>query len=65
MADTDEHADHSPAGWYADPSGEPGALRYWSGKDWTEHRHEIPDRNPLAPKHTHRSRLPRPPRRRR
>jgi len=65
VADSDDHPDHSPAGWYADPSGEPGELRYWSGRDWTEHRHRIPGRNPLAPRHARGSRLPRPPRRRR
>jgi heat shock protein HtpX len=37
------------AGWYADPSGEPGLLRYWDGRGWTDHRHAIPDHNPLAP----------------
>jgi hypothetical protein len=23
-----------PAGWYADPSGEPGKQRYWDGQRW-------------------------------
>ena len=25
------------AGWYADPSGQPG-HRYWNGEQWTDHR---------------------------
>jgi len=37
------------AGWYADPEGQPGMLRYWSGTEWTSHRHEIPDHNRMAP----------------
>lgn len=27
----------TPAGWYADPSGDPGWLRWWDGGTWTEH----------------------------
>lgn len=26
-----------PAGWYPDPNGDGGALRYWDGSGWTEH----------------------------
>ena len=26
-----------PAGWYADPDGQPG-RRWWDGERWTEHR---------------------------
>jgi membrane protease YdiL (CAAX protease family) len=26
-----------PAGWYPDPSGSPGAYRFWDGAAWTEH----------------------------
>jgi hypothetical protein len=25
-------------GWYEDPSGAPGSLRYWDGSSWTGHR---------------------------
>jgi hypothetical protein len=25
-------------GWYPDPSGQPGAVRYWDGQRWTEYR---------------------------
>lgn len=25
-----------PAGWYADPQGSPGALRWWDGDTWTD-----------------------------
>jgi hypothetical protein len=31
----------TPAGWYADPSGE-DQLRYWSGSFWTEHTADRP-----------------------
>ncbi|MDE0776623.1 MAG: DUF2510 domain-containing protein, partial [Nocardioides sp.] len=24
------------AGWYPDPSGQPGAFRYWDGDVWSE-----------------------------
>lgn len=27
------------AGWYPDPSGSPGAYRFWDGAAWTEHTH--------------------------
>jgi len=40
---------HPPSGWYAEPSGAPGVLRYWDGSAWTDHRHEIPGRNRLRP----------------
>ncbi len=26
------------AGWYADPDGSPGSLRYWDGHAWTQRR---------------------------
>jgi hypothetical protein len=28
---------NTPAGWHSDPEN-PGQLRYWDGKQWTEHR---------------------------
>ena len=28
-----------PPGWYPDPQGPPGQIRYWDGVRWTEHRH--------------------------
>jgi Protein of unknown function (DUF2510) len=34
----DEAPPPMPAGWYSDPEGE--GLRYWDGKNWTEHRAE-------------------------
>ena len=48
-----------PAGWFPDPSGAPGLLRYWDGARWTEHLHQqqlvpiaygptTPDGEPLA-----------------
>jgi heat shock protein HtpX len=63
VAPVDEDPEHAPAGWYHDPDADDGALRYWDGRRWTDHRHEIPDHNPIAPEGTRRSRLPRPPRR--
>jgi Protein of unknown function (DUF2510) len=26
-----------PSGWYPDPSGPPGQLKYWDGEQWTSH----------------------------
>ena len=43
------------AGWYADPSAEPGYLRYWDGAQWTDHRHRIPQHNSLTPADARRS----------
>ena len=62
VAADDDNPDHAPAGWYADPSEEPGLLRYWDGSDWTDHQHRIPDHNARAPRNSERSGLPRPPR---
>lgn len=31
---------NAPAGWYPDPSGLPGLLRYWEGTRWTDHVHQ-------------------------
>jgi len=49
IAHSDADPTHQPAGWYAEPSGEAGVLRYWDGSTWTSHRHDIPDRNQLRP----------------
>jgi micrococcal nuclease len=35
-------ARRAPAGWYQDPHGPKGRLRYWDGERWTEHRHSPP-----------------------
>ncbi len=48
IADSDDDPDHAVAGWYADPSGKPATLRYWNGRTWTNHVHEIPGSNPLT-----------------
>lgn len=37
---TEEQQNLPPAGWYADPEGGAGRMRYWDGDRWTEHRHE-------------------------
>ncbi|WP_194793089.1 DUF2510 domain-containing protein [Raineyella fluvialis] len=37
------------AGWYPDPSGAPGMLRYWDGVQWTPAVRRAPSAPPLAP----------------
>ena len=32
--------DLPPSGWYPDPHGVPGLLRWWDGSTWTEHTHQ-------------------------
>ncbi len=32
--------DMPPSGWYPDPYGMPGLLRWWDGSAWTQHTHE-------------------------
>jgi hypothetical protein len=32
--------DMPPSGWYPDPYGVPGLLRWWDGTTWTEHTHD-------------------------
>ena len=36
-----------PAGWYPDPAGAPGLLRWWDGAGWTEHTDAVPARPPV------------------
>jgi Protein of unknown function (DUF2510) len=31
--------DKPPSGWYPDPYGVPGLLRWWDGSTWTQHTH--------------------------
>lgn len=37
------------AGWYPDPSGTPGQLRWWDGAQWTDHTAPVPETQPAAP----------------
>ncbi len=39
----------TPAGWYADPSGEESLQRYWDGTQWTEHTQSLEPAMPPAP----------------
>lgn len=32
--------DLPPSGWYPDPYGVPGLLRWWDGSTWTQHTHQ-------------------------
>ncbi|WP_022890468.1 transglutaminase domain-containing protein [Agromyces italicus] len=37
-----------PAAWHPDPSGAP-QLRFWNGREWTDHVAPLPGGRPLAP----------------
>jgi hypothetical protein len=39
---------NAAAGWYADPSGVPGQLRWWDGSRWTDHVTPDPSAVPAA-----------------
>ncbi|MEV5750350.1 DUF2510 domain-containing protein [Actinoallomurus sp. NPDC052308] len=38
----------TPAGWYRDPFGDPGLLRWWDGYQWTQNTHPLGG-DPQAP----------------
>jgi hypothetical protein len=44
-----EEQNQPPAGWYADPEGAAGRMRYWDGARWTEHRHDPSDVTTAGP----------------
>src|SRR5579875_1552231 len=35
-----------PPGWYADPAGSTGLLRWWDGSQWTAHTAPVPSDGP-------------------
>ncbi|WP_062465627.1 DUF2510 domain-containing protein [Demequina maris] len=47
---TYDSASATPAGWYADPVGQAGLLRYWDGSSWTAHTHASVAPPAAAPK---------------
>ena len=36
----------TPSGWYPDPAGNPGSMRYFDGQVWTSHTAERPAVSP-------------------
>lgn len=40
----------TPSGWYPDPSGVPGQMRYWSGAGWTQHTAQSQGAPPAPPR---------------
>lgn len=36
----------TPAGWYRDPDGPPGLLRWWDGREWTQQTRSEADEQP-------------------
>jgi hypothetical protein len=38
------------AGWYTDPLGDPGRIRYWSGREWTDQYRPAPVVTPAKPR---------------
>ncbi len=43
--------DLPPSGWYPDPYGVPGLLRWWDGSTWTQHTHQADGAEGTEPAH--------------
>ncbi|MGN6326703.1 DUF2510 domain-containing protein [Pseudolysinimonas sp.] len=54
---TDSQSGATPAGWYADPTGQAG-VRWWDGSQWTAHSAPLPAGGVSGPARGPRPRIP-------